>query len=235
MDASEMLRRTRKDIKSWPKDEQPREKLVLKGPGALSNKELVAILLRTGSRNRSVMEVADDLLSSCDHNLNRLGRLSVGDFMNFDGIGEVKAILLAAALELGRRRKAGEISMKAIKKSADAAAYLQPLYADLRHEVFSVLYLSTANKVLRHEKISEGGTKGTTVDPKIVMRKAVLNSANSMILCHNHPSGNLQPSKADIHLTNKLRDAARLLDLTVLDHLIVSSEGFYSFADEGLL
>lgn len=225
-----------KGIKSWPQDDRPREKLMLKGVQTLSNAELIAILMRTGGRGKTALGLAQDLLQLTGGDLYALSRLSVKNCMKVKGIGEAKAITLIAAMELGRRRQSASILEKPIiKKSAQAAEIIQPLLADLKYEVFVVLFLNTANKVLHREILSMGGTKGTVVDPKIVMKKALEQDANNLILCHNHPSGNLNPSKADMQLTRKLCDAARLLDINILDHLIVSSQGFYSFADEGLM
>ncbi len=230
------LSKVDKSIKSWPTDDRPREKLLLKGVQALSDAELIAILLRTGDRNRTALALAQELLQSVEGDLFRLSRLSIKDCMKVKGIGKVKAVTLVAALELGRRRQSGNIFKKpVIKSSTDAAKILQPLLADHTHEVFVSLFLNAANEVMHYAIISEGGMKGTVVDPKIVLRKALEQGAANLILCHNHPSGNLKPSKADLHLTNKLRDGARLLDIIVLDHLIVSSHGFFSFADEGLI
>ncbi len=223
-------------IKSWPTDDRPREKLLLKGVQALSNAELIAILLRTGDRDRTALALAQELLQSVEGDLFALSRLSIQDCMKIKGIGKVKAVTLVAALELGRRRQSGDIFKKpVIKKSADAAKILQPLLADHSHEVFVSLFLNAANQVVHYEVISQGGMKGTVVDPKIVLRKALEQGAANLILCHNHPSGNLKPSRADLSLTNKLCNAARLLDMIVLDHLIVSSHGFFSFADEGMM
>ncbi len=225
-----------KGIKSWPQDDRPREKLQQKGVQALSNTELIAILLRSGSKNKSAIEVAREVLQIAHDDLYALSRLSVKSFMKIKGIGEAKAVTLVAALELGRRRQsAGSEKKEKITKSADAAELLQPLLADLKHEVFVVLFLNNSNKILHQETISKGGTKGTLVDPKIVMRKAIEQDANHIILCHNHPSGSLRPSRADVKLTQKLREGAQWLDIEILDHLIVSSQGFYSFADEGLI
>lgn len=223
-------------IKSWPQDDRPREKLLFKGVQALSNAELIAILLRTGDRSRSALGLAQELLRAVEGDLPALSRLSVKDCMKIKGIGKVKAITLAAALELGRRRQSGDILKKpVIKNSADAAKILQPLLADLNHEIFMVLFLNAANQVLHSETISQGGTKGTVVDPKIVLRKAIEQAASYLVLCHNHPSGNLNPSNQDNMLTKKICEVARLLDIIVLDHLIVSSHGFFSFADQGLI
>lgn len=224
------------DIKSWPPDDRPREKLLLKGVQALSDAELIAILIRTGDRQKSALRVAQELLQAVDKDLVTLSRLSVRDCMKVKGIGKVKAITLVAALELGRRREAGNLFKKpAIRNSEDAAKILRPLFADHRHEVFVILFLNTGNQVNHYEVISQGGLKSTVVDPKIVMRKAIEQDATSIILCHNHPSGNLEPSSADERLTKKLCAAALLLDIKIMDHLIVSSQGFFSFADAGLL
>lgn len=225
-----------KGIKSWPQDDRPREKLLLKGVQALSNAELIAILLRTGDKSRTALALAQELLQTVEGDLLSLSRLSVKDCTKIKGIGKVKAVTLVASLELGRRRQSGDLFKKpVIKKSSDAAQILQPLLADFNHEVFVVLFLNTANQVLHSETISRGGMKGTVVDPKMVLRKAIEQEAANLILCHNHPSGDLKPSKADISLTGKICDAARLLDIIVLDHLIVSSHGFFSFADERLM
>ncbi len=223
-------------IKSWPQDDRPREKLLLKGVQALSNAELLAILLRTGSREKTALGLAQELLQTVGQDLIMLSRLGVKDCMKIPGIGKVKAITLIAALELGRRRQSADLFKRpSIRSSRDAARILQPLFADFRHEVFVVLFLNTANEVMHYEMVSQGGLKGTIVDPKIVMRKALEQDAVSIVLCHNHPSGNLSPSTADRALTKKLYAAARLLDIEILDHLIVSSRGFFSFADEGLI
>ncbi len=223
-------------IKSWPQDDRPREKMVLKGVHALSDAELVAILLRTGSKRRTALGLARDLLQIVDHDLIKLSRLGVKEYMRIPGIGEAKAVTLVAALELGRRRQStNPLTKPSIHGSGDAADILQPLFADHRHEVFVVLFLNAANQVIHYEMISQGGVKGTFVDPRIVMRKALEQDAVNIILCHNHPSGNLKPSAADKALTKKLYAAASLLDIKIMDHLIVSSRGYLSFVDEGLL
>lgn len=225
-----------KGIKSWAKDDRPREKLLIKGVQTLSNAELLAILLRTGDSRKTALGLAQELLSSVNQDLIALSRLNVKDYTKIKGIGEVKAITLVAALELGRRRQAGSLQEKpCIRSSKDAAGLLQPLFADLRHEIFAVVFLNQANRVNHYEVISQGGMSSTVVDPKIIIRKALEQDAVKIILCHNHPSGNLQPSDEDQKLTRRLCDAATLLDMKVLDHLIVSTQGFFSFADEGLL
>lgn len=223
-------------IKSWSKDDQPQEKLLLKGIDALSNAELLAILIRTGNKQHSALGLAQHLLTSVNNDLQLLSRLNVKDFMKIKGLGKVKAITVIAALELGRRRHSEmPARKKGIRTSKEAAAFLQPLLADHAHEVFSVMFLSQSNRLLHYEVISTGGMTSTIVDPKIIMKKALEHQAVNMILCHNHPSGNLEPSSEDKKLTQKISDAAALLDMKVLDHVIVSSLGFFSFADDGLL
>lgn len=223
-------------IKSWSKDDRPREKLLLKGIEALSNAELLAILIRTGHKKRTALGLAQSLLASIDNDLQLLSRLNVRDFMKIKGMGEVKAVTIIAALELGRRRQSEAPARKrGIHTSKEAAAFLQPLLADHAHEVFSVMFLNQSNRLLHYEVISTGGMTSTIVDPKIIMKKALEQRSVNMILCHNHPSGNLVPSQEDKKLTKKISDAAILLDMKVLDHLIVSSQGFFSFADNGLL
>lgn len=225
-----------KGIKSWSKDDRPREKVLLKGVESLSHAELLAILIRTGDDQNSALGLAQNLLASVDHDLRQLSRLSVKDFIKIRGLGEAKALTIIAALELGRRRHS-EVpeKKKGIRTSKEAAAFLQPLLADHGREVFSVMFLSQGNKLLHYEVISTGGMTSTIVDPKIIMKKALEHRAVNMILCHNHPSGNLDPSREDKKLTKKISEAALLLDMKVLDHVIVSSQGFFSFADSGLL
>lgn len=223
-------------IKDWAKDDRPREKLLSKSPMALSDSELLAILINNGNKEKSAVALAQDVLQLGKNNLNELGRLSIKDFMGIKGIGEAKAIAIAAALELGRRRQAANFLEKPqVKSSADIAGYLQTLLADYRHEVFAVVFLNRANKIKHFEIVSEGGITGTVADPRIILKKALQEDAVSIVLCHNHPSGNLRPSRADEELTHKIKEAARFLDIKVLDHIIVSNEGFYSFADEGIL
>jgi DNA repair protein RadC len=223
-------------IKQWAKDDRPREKLLLNGAENLSNSELLAILIHNGSREKTAVDLAKEILKMGKDNLNELGKLSLKELMKIKGIGEAKAITIAAALELGRRRHSADPLNKAIiKSSADIAQYLQTRLKDYRHEVFAVLFLNQSNKINHFEIISEGGITGTVADPKVILRKALEQDATSIILCHNHPSGSLKPSRADTALTEKIRGAAALLDISVSDHLIVSENGYYSFADEGLL
>lgn len=223
-------------IKHWAKDDRPREKLLLNGAENLSNSELLAILIHNGSREKSAVDLAKEVLKLGKDNLSELGRLSIKELMKIKGIGEAKAITIAAALELGRRRQsANPLKKTTISTSRDIADYLQARLKDYRHEVFAVLFLNRANKINHFEIISEGGITGTVADPRVILRKALEEDAVNIILCHNHPSGSLKPSRADEQLTSKIREAARLLDIAVIDHIIVSETGYYSFADEGLL
>jgi DNA repair protein RadC len=223
-------------IKQWAKDDRPREKLLSKGPSSLSNSELLAILILNGSGGKSAVELAQDILKLGKDNLNELGKLSIKELTKIKGIGEAKAITIAAALELGRRRQAvASLEKPIVKTSADVATYLQASLKDYRHEVFAVIYLNRSNKINDFKIISEGGITGTVADPRIILKKALEEDAVSIILCHNHPSGSLKPSKADEELTYKIKEAAKYFDIKVLDHLIVGDDGYYSFADEGIL
>lgn len=223
-------------IKEWAKDDRPREKLLLNGAENLSNSELLAILIHNGTRQKSAVEVAKDVLKLGKDNLNELGKLTVKEMMKIKGIGEAKAITITAALELGRRRQAAHLLNKPlITNSTDIAQYVQTLLKDYQHEVFAVIYLNQANKINHFEIISEGGITGTVADPRIILKKALEENAVNLILCHNHPSGSLKPSRADEQLTQKIKEAARYLDIRVIDHIIVSEAGYYSFADEGIL
>ncbi|HMI79479.1 MAG TPA: DNA repair protein RadC [Ferruginibacter sp.] len=223
-------------IKNWAVDDRPREKMLNKGPAALSNSELIAILLNNGSKNKSAVEMAKEILKLGQDNLNELGKLSLKDFKRIKGIGEAKSIIIAAALELGRRRHAtASLEKPVIKSSRDIAQYLQALLKDYTYEVFAVVFLNRANKINHFEIISRGGITGTVADPRIILKKALEEDATAIVLCHNHPSGNLQPSRADEDLTKKIKEAATYFDIKVIDHIIVSEEGYYSFADEGNL
>lgn len=223
-------------IKNWSVEERPREKLLSTGAVNLSNAELLAILIQNGMARRSALDLAHDLLRLGKDNLMEIGKLSLRELMKVKGIGKAKAILLLAALELGRRREMAQALDKTlIQSSGDIARFLQARLRDLRHEVFAVIFLNRSNKINHFEIISEGGITGTVADPRIILKKALEEDAVNLILCHNHPSGSLHPSKVDEQLTSRIRDAARLMDITVLDHIIVSDGGYYSFADEGLL
>jgi len=223
-------------IKQWAKDDRPREKLLSKGSSSLSDSELLAILISTGSREKSAIELAKDILKLGKDNLNELGKLTIKDLMKVKGIGEAKAITITAALELGRRRQGSlNLSKPIIASSSEVANYLQNLLKDHHHEVFAVLFLNRANKINHFEIISQGGMTGTVADPRVILKKALQENAVGLILCHNHPSGSLKPSRADEELTGKIKAAALLLDIKVLDHIIVSEDGYYSFSDEGIL
>ncbi|HEY1114266.1 MAG TPA: DNA repair protein RadC [Chitinophagaceae bacterium] len=223
-------------IKQWAKDDRPREKLLLKGPQTLSDSELLAILIAIGTRKKSALDLAKEVLTLGKNHLPDLGKLTVKEFMRVKGIGEAKAITIVAALEIGRRRQAmASLEKTVITSSSDVAIYLQTLLKDHRHEVFAVLFLNRANKINHFQVISEGGITGTVADPRIILKRALEEDAVSLILCHNHPSGSLKPSRADEDLTQKIKEAAKYFDIKVLDHLIVSDDGYFSFADEGLL
>lgn len=223
-------------IKQWAKDDRPREKLLSKGSAALSNSELIAILINHGSKEKSAVELAREVLKLGKDNLSELGKLSVKDLLKIKGIGEAKAISIVAAMELGRRRQAtASLEKNVITSSTDIANFLQTKLKDYKNEVFAVVFLNRSNKINNFQIISEGGITGTVADPRIILKRALEENAVSIILCHNHPSGSLKPSKADQELTYKIKEAAKYLDIKVLDHLIVSDEGYYSFADEGFL
>lgn len=226
----------KQSIKNWASDDRPREKLVNKGPLALSDSELLAILIHHGTREKSAVELAREIMQLGKNNLQELGRLTVKEIMKVKGIGLAKGIAIVAALELGRRRQAAiSLEKPVIKGSRDIAGYMQSLLSDLSHEVFAVVFLNRANKLLHFEIISRGGITGTVADPRVILKKALEEEAVGLILCHNHPSGNLSPSRADEELTRKIKQAAAFFDISVLDHIIVSSTGYFSFADEGLL
>jgi DNA repair protein RadC len=223
-------------IKQWANDDRPREKLLLKGVETLSDSELLAILIANGNRQKTALDLAKDVLKLAKNNLATLSKISVRELTKLNGIGAAKAIGIVAAMELGRRRQASLVTSKTIVVSSlDVASYLQTILKDYRHEVFAVVFLNRANKINHFEIISEGGITGTVADPRIILRKALEEDAVSLILCHNHPSGSLRPSRADEELTEKIKQAAKYFDIKVLDHLIVSEDGYYSFADEGLL
>ncbi|TAL60876.1 MAG: JAB domain-containing protein [Bacteroidetes bacterium] len=223
-------------IKSWAEEDRPREKLLSKGRHVLTDAELIAILIGSGTRNETAVELSKRILSNFGNSLNELAKLSVKDLVKFKGIGEAKAISIVAALELGRRRKETEITKREkITSSKDIFQVVYSQFLDLPHEEFHVLLLNRFNAVIRKEFVSRGGVSGTVVDPKIIFKIALEHLASSIILCHNHPSGNLRPSDQDISLTKKLKEAGALLEIPILDHLIVSDTGYLSFADEGMM
>lgn len=223
-------------IKDWSSGDRPREKFREKGGGSLSDAELLAILIQNGTREKSALDLGKELMLRSKNNLVELGRLSIRELMKIKGIGMAKAISIAAALELGRRRLATEnLDKPLVTSSSSVARYLQARFRDLPHEIFAVVFLNRANKIIHFEIVSSGGITGTVADPRIILKKALEEEAVSLILCHNHPSGSLRPSRADEELTLKIKEASRFFDIKVLDHVIVSSEGYFSFADEGLI
>jgi len=224
------------NIKSWAAGDRPREKFAAKGKGSLSDAELVAILLGSGNRNETAVELAKRILSSVDNKLNALGKLSLHDLKKFRGVGEAKAISIAAALELGRRRKNGTMqNLPPIASSEDAYREIEGVLNDLEQEEFWVLLLNRSNRVIDKKNISKGGVSGTVADAKLIFRVAIEKLASGIILCHNHPSGNLKASQADLKLTQKLKAAGKTLDIAVLDHIIVGNHAYISLADQGYL
>lgn len=225
-----------RSINAWAEADRPREKMLLKGYQSLSDTELVAILLGSGSVGISAVSLAQEILSSVENNLHELGKRSIKELQRFKGVGEAKAITIAAALELGRRRQISDIRDRPrIGTSRDAFNIIAPFLTDLHHEEFWLLFLNKACEVLAREKLSIGGTAGTVADVKLAFKTALDARASAIIAVHNHPSGNLKPSDADMELTRKMKEAGKILDLPLLDHLIVSERGYYSFADEGLI
>lgn len=223
-------------IKNWNEDDRPREKMLQKGRIALSDAELIAILIGSGSRNESAVSLSQRILASVGNNLSELGRLSIPELMEFKGIGEAKAISIAAAMELGRRRRTGEaLERKKITSSNSVFEYVQPIIGELPHEEFWILYLNNSNKIIKSAQLSKGGITGTIVDVRLAFKEALQLGAVGIILAHNHPSGTLKPSQADIQLTKKLKLAGESLDIKVLDHLIITEKAYFSFADENML
>jgi DNA repair protein RadC len=223
-------------IKNWAEDDKPREKLMLKGKSVLSDAELIAILIGSGSRNESAVDLSKRILSSVDNNLNALGKLSLQQLTAFKGIGEAKAISIVAATELGRRRRSEDaLELTKITSSKAVFEIMQPIIGELPHEEFWVLYLNNSNKVLHKAQLSKGGMTGTVVDNRIIFKIAFEQNATSIILTHNHPSGKLVASDADIQITKKMKLAGQQLDIPVLDHIIITEKGHYSFNDEGIL
>ncbi len=227
---------TKLSIKSWAEADRPREKLLAKGKSALSEAELIAILIGSGNTEESAVELSKRILNSVENNLVELGKLEVNDLCKFKGIGEAKAISIIAALELGRRRNEHSTpERESITSSRQAFNLLHPILADLPHEEFWLIFLNRSNKVIKKHSVSKGGVAGTVVDAKMIFKPAIENLASSIILCHNHPSGNRNPSMEDVALTKKLKEAGRALDISVHDHIIIANDTYYSFADEGLL
>ena len=223
-------------IKKWSENDRPREKLIAKGKSILTDAELIAILIGSGNRNESAVELSKRILASVDNEINSLGKLSIKQLTSFKGIGEAKAISIVAALELGRRRKENEQPLlPKIASSKDVFELMRPLVGDLEQEEFWVLYLNNANKVIYKKQVSIGGKTSTIVDVRIIFKFGLEHGAVSIILCHNHPSGNLKPSQSDSNLTKKIKEAGVIMDIKLLDHLIVTEKDYFSFADEALL
>ncbi|MGE5942699.1 MAG: RadC family protein [Flavobacteriales bacterium] len=223
-------------IKNWSQDDQPREKLLYKGKATLSDAELLAILIGSGNREESAVALCKRIFASVGNNLSELGKLSITQLMEFKGIGEAKAITIAAALELGRRRRGEEaLEKKKISSSNSVYELMQPIIGELEHEEFWIIFLNNSNKVIQKKQLSKGGITGTLVDVRLVLKSALEVGATGLILAHNHPSGTLKPSEADKQLTNKLKTASESLDIKVLDHLIITEKAYFSFADENLL
>lgn len=223
-------------ITDWAVEDRPREKLIQKGTSSLSDAELLAILISSGTKDKSAVDLGRELLGVVSNNLNSLGKLTIPDLKKIRGIGTARAVTIAAALELGRRRKLADAQeVPQIRSSKDVADIFQPILSDLLHEEFWILFLNRSNKVITQMKLSQGGISGTVTDVRIVMKKAIECLASGIIVCHNHPSGNLNPSESDSKITQKIKDAGSLMDIQLLDHLIISDKDYYSFADNGVL
>jgi DNA repair protein RadC len=223
-------------ITDWAVEDRPREKLLQKGTSSLSDAELLAILISSGTKDKSAVDLGRELLGIVNNNLNSLGKLTISDLKKIHGIGTARAVTIAAALELGRRRKLTEVEyIPQIRSSKDVSDIFQPLLSDLLHEEFWILFLNRSNKVINKMKLSQGGISGTVTDVRMVMKKAIECLASGIIVCHNHPSGNLNPSESDSKITQKIKEVGNLMDIQLLDHLIISDKDYYSFADNGML
>jgi DNA repair protein RadC len=227
---------TNLSIRNWALEDRPREKLMLKGIQSLSESELLSLLIGSGTRKASAVELARQVMNMAGNNLDKLGKFAVSDLKKLNGIGQARAITIVAALELGRRRKLTEApdGLK-ITGSQDAFTLMGPVLSDLAHEEFWVLFLNRSNRVIEKRKISQGGITGTVTDIRIILKLALDHLATSLILCHNHPSGNLQPSEADISITRRVKESAALMDISLLDHLIIAGKSYFSLADESLM
>ncbi len=223
-------------ITDWAVEDRPREKLIRKGTSTLSDAELLAILISSGIKQKSALDLARELLGIVNNNLNSLGKLTIADLRKLNGIGPARAVTIAAALELGRRRKLAEVEdVTQIKCSKNVADIFGPILSDLVHEEFWILFLNRSNKVINRMKLSQGGISGTVTDVRIVMKKAIEYLASGIIVCHNHPSGNLNPSDSDSKITQKIKEAGILMDIQLLDHIIIADKDYFSFADNGLI
>ncbi|HPY67547.1 MAG TPA: DNA repair protein RadC [Bacteroidales bacterium] len=223
-------------ITDWAVEDRPREKLIRKGASTLSDAELLAILINSGIKQKSALDLARELLGIVNNNLNSLGKLTIADLRKLNGIGPARAVTIAAALELGRRRKLAEVEdVTQIKCSKNVADIFGPILSDLVHEEFWILFLNRSNKVINRMKLSQGGISGTVTDVRIIMKKAIEYLASGIIVCHNHPSGNLNPSDSDSKITQKIKEAGILMDIQLLDHIIIADKDYFSFADNGLI
>lgn len=226
----------RKPMKDWSIEEQPREKLQNHGRKSLTNAELLAIVIRSGTPDLSALDIARTILQSVDHDLHRLARKTIDDLVRFPGVGKAKATEILAVMELVRRRQQSKIANQAlIKCSGDAYEYISPVFMDMDHEEFYAIYLSRGNRVLKTAQISKGGVSGTVADGKIIFNYGLETKASGIILAHNHPSGNASPSMADVQLTESLKKFGDYIDVQILDHIIVAGNNYFSFADEGKL
>ncbi len=224
------------NIKEWAVADRPREKMLSNGPRSLTDAEIIAILIGSGNTKETAVELSKRILASTNNSLNDLGRKGIDYLKSFNGIGEAKAVSIVAALELGKRRKEADVFNKSkITGSKDAADFFQPLLADLNHEEFWVMLLNRGNKILDTFMVSQGGVSGTVIDVRLILKKAIQQLSSSIILCHNHPSGTMQASDADLKITTKIKEAAKVMDIAVLDHIIIGQNNYLSFADEGLL
>ena len=224
------------NIKEWAVEDRPREKMLLKGSRFVTDAELIAILIGSGNTSETAVELSKRILTSTNNNLNDLGRKGIDFLKTFNGIGEAKAVTIIAALELGKRRKEAEVFNKnKITGSKDAADYFQPILGDLNHEEFWIMLLNRGNKIIDTFMVSQGGISGTVIDVRLILKKAINSLASSIILCHNHPSETMQASDADLKITKKIKDAAKIMDISVIDHIIIGQSRYLSFADEGIL
>jgi len=231
-----MSKYMRLKIKEWAVEDRPRERLIARGPRSLSDAELIAILIGSGNHEETAVELGRRLLGSVNNNLNELARKGIDYLQTFNGVGEAKAVSIVAALELGKRRKNAEVFLKKkITCSKDAADFFMPLLGDLNHEEFWIMLLDRGNKITDHFKISQGGIAGTVIDVRIILKNALEKLAVSLILCHNHPSGTMEASNADLQITRKIKQAAEMMDISVLDHIIIGQNRYLSLADEGML
>ena len=231
-----MKPKTIQSIKNWATEDRPREKMLAKGREALSDAELIAILIGSGNSNESAVDLSRRILKDVNDNLILLSQLNINDLMSYNGIGEAKAVSIAAALELGRRRRFAETAQQQhIHNSKEAFEYFYMRMSDLEHEQFWIMLLNPKNKVIKLVKVSDGGINGTVADPKRIFKIAVENNATALMLCHNHPSGSVKPSDSDIALTKNIVNGGKLLEIKILDHIVIGIDNYFSFADSGML